>query len=79
MKIKIWEKINKNQFKFKSELSGHQMWIWDCHFSIDSEYLVTCSSDKSIKLWSVSEEKQVSNLVCVRGVNKIILCDEESD
>lgn len=65
------------EFLFKNKLIGHKKWVWDCCFSIDSAYLVTCSSDKTIKLWSLEEYKQVSNLKNSKGVTKIVICDED--
>lgn len=51
--------------------------MWDCCFSIDSAYLVSCSTDKTIRLWSLEEFKQVSNLTNTKGVTKIVICDED--
>lgn len=65
-------------FNLQAKLVGHRKWVWDCCFSIDSAYLVTCSTDKTIRLWSLEEYKQVSNLQCSKGVTKIVICDEEN-
>ena len=34
--------------------AGHQRWVWDCVFSVDAAYLVTASSDCSVRLWDLS-------------------------
>ena len=75
--IKIWDKSDLGkEFKFRNKFVGHSLWVWDCCFSVDSAYLVSCSTDKTIRLWSLSENKQVSNLSCSKGVTKIVICDE---
>ena len=77
--IKIWNKKGNKDFEYKNKLVGHKKWVWDCCFSIDSEYLVSCSTDKTIRLWSLSEYKQVSNLTSPKGITKIVICDEDNE
>lgn len=36
-------------------LKGHLRWVWDCQFSCDSAYLISCSTDQTIKLWQVEK------------------------
>ena len=52
-------------------LKGHTKWVWDCAFTVDSKYLVTCSSDQTAKLWEVSNGEVVKNYI---GHHKPISC-----
>jgi G protein beta subunit-like protein len=49
-KIKIW---NGRTFEKITTLKGHEKWIWDIRFSIDSKYLLSGSSDFSAILWDI--------------------------
>ena len=60
--IRLWERKNlvdedgniQNDgmvdFELKSRFIGHKKWVWDCDFTLDSNYLLSCSSDKTIKI-----------------------------
>lgn len=37
------------------QLKGHFKWVWDCRFSCDSAYLISCSTDATLKLWGVEK------------------------
>jgi G protein beta subunit-like protein len=37
------------------QLKGHLKWVWDCRFSCDSAYLISCSTDGTLKLWGVEK------------------------
>lgn len=37
--IKIWD---TSTFLLDKTLTGHQRWVWDCVFSADSAYLISC-------------------------------------
>ncbi len=77
--IKIWENTREKEFVLKSRLVGHKKWVWDCEFSLDSRYLISCSSDKNIKVWCVDEGKTLSSLTTSKGINNIALKDDEYD
>ena len=36
-------------------ISGHADWVWECQWSLDSNFLMSCSSDSSLKLWDVKK------------------------
>ncbi|KYQ91599.1 transcription initiation factor TFIID subunit [Tieghemostelium lacteum] len=55
--------FKKKESEFKSFL-GHSGPIYGCSFSPDSEYLVSCSEDTTIRLWNM---ETMANLVCYRG------------
>jgi G protein beta subunit-like protein len=40
-------------------LSQHQRWVWDCVFSLDSQFLLSASSDQSVKLWNLAAGGEV--------------------
>lgn len=61
------------------KLTGHKKWVWDCEFSLDSKYLISCSTDKTIRVWSLEDGKQRSNLTNPKGVNHIALVDDDSE
>ncbi len=80
--MRIWERNleeDKINFYLKSRLVGHKKWVWDCDFSLDSKYLISCSSDKSIKIWSVESSKVLTSLPNNKGVSNIALVDEDID
>jgi len=56
-KIKIWNTRTWEEIK---TLIGHEKWVWDIRFSIDSKYLLSGSSDGTSILWELKEG------VCVR-------------
>ena len=62
-------------FDLKTQFSGHRKWVWDCDFTLDSNYLLSCSSDKTIKIWSISTGKIYSTFNNPKGVNNIALSD----
>jgi WD40 repeat protein len=41
---------------------GHSSDVWAINFSPDSKYLASGSRDKTIKLWSVAEQKEIKKL-----------------
>ncbi len=79
--IRVWERTSKEskEFMLKNRFVGHKKWVWDCEFSLDSKYLISCSTDKSIRVWSLDHGKQLSNLANPKGVNHIALVDDESE
>ena len=62
-------------FELNTVFIGHKMWVWDCDFTVDSQFLVSCSSDKTIKTWNILKKKLFSTLTNEKGINNIILCD----
>ncbi|KAF9286139.1 Transcription initiation factor TFIID subunit 5 [Mortierella alpina] len=48
------------------KLIGHAGPVFGASFSPDNKYLITCSEDKTARLWSTST---LSNLVCYKGHN----------
>ena len=85
--IRLWERKNlvdedgniQNDgmvdFELKSRFIGHKKWVWDCAFTLDSNYLLSCSSDKTIKIWSIATGKIYSTFNNPKGVNNIALSD----
>ena len=85
--IRLWERKNlvdedgniQNDgmvdFELKSRFIGHKKWVWDCDFTLDSNYLLSCSSDKTIKIWNIANGKVYSTFNNPKGVNNIALSD----
>ena len=85
--IRLWERKNlvdedgniQNDgmvdFELKSRFIGHKKWVWDCDFTLDSNYLLSCSSDKTITIWSIATGKIYSTFNNPKGVNNIALSD----
>ena len=67
--------ILSTDFELKMRFVGHKKWVWDCDFSVDSNYLLSCSSDKSIRIWNISTGKVFSTFNHSKGVNNIALSD----
>ena len=65
--------------KKKTKLIGHKKWVWDCDFSLDSKFLISCSSDKTIKVWELENGKNIHTFHHSKGVNHIALCDDETN
>lgn len=73
-KIKLYKIIsdsNKFQLFEYKVLKGHFKWVWDCQFSCDSAYLISCSTDATIKLWNVDKGELVQTL---KGHEKGVVC-----
>ena len=62
-------------FDLKTRFIGHKKWVWDCDFTLDSNYLLSCSSDKTIKIWNIANGKVYSTFNNPKGVNNIALSD----
>ena len=90
--LKLWERKNlkndvdniqnnstKNlsfEFDLLKIFKKHTKWVWDCDFTVDSQYILSCSSDRTIKLWEIKTGKMIANIEDEHGViNNIILCD----
>jgi G protein beta subunit-like protein len=56
--------------------SRHATWVWDMAFTCDSEYLLTASSDKLARLWSVKTGEVRKEYV---GHQKPVVCLAYSD
>ena len=67
--------ILSTDFELKTRFIGHKKWVWDCDFSLDSSYLLSCSSDKTIRIWNISNGKIFSTFTNPKGVNNIALSD----
>ena len=62
-------------FDLKKQFSGHRKWVWDCEFTLDSNYLLSCISDKAIEIWSIAAGKICSTFNNPKGVDDIALSD----
>lgn len=45
---------NENHWYVNRQIGKHQKWAWDCRFTKDARHIFSCSSDKRICLWDVS-------------------------
>ncbi|MES1905549.1 MAG: WD repeat protein Lub1, partial [Paramarteilia canceri] len=68
---KIYENMN-----LKYTLSGHTQTVWDCVFDPKNECAVTCSADKTIKVWSkdvlkntISEHPEIHRCLALLDYN----------
>ncbi len=50
------------KFDFFPELKGHSESLISVAFSPDGKYLVSGSYDKTLKLWSVESQKEITTL-----------------
>ena len=67
--------ILSTDFELKTRFIGHKKWVLDCEFSLNSSYLLSCSSDKTIRIWNISSDKLFSSFSLNKGVNNITLSD----
>lgn len=51
----------KKQIELKNTLVGHTQWVWDIALSKDSKFLISVSSDGSVKLWSIESGKIIKD------------------
>ena len=58
-------------FSLLKTLTGHQRWVWDAVFSHDSDFLVTASSDQSLRLWDLEQGETIRQYT---GHNKAVVC-----
>ena len=75
-KIMLWnlkQSPNERDLQFEPYkcLKGHNKWVWDCNFSCDSAYLISASSDTTVRLWDVENGEIVQVL---KGHTKGITC-----
>jgi len=57
--------VKKKESEFKSFL-GHSGPVYGTSFSPDGQYLLSCSEDTTVRLWSM---ETMTNLVCYKGHN----------
>lgn len=49
--------------KFKQSFTGHTNWVRECCISPDQRMLLSCSDDKSVKLWDIDKAKVSVNFL----------------
>lgn len=42
-------------------LHGHQDWIWSIFFTMDGQFLISCSFDKSVIIWQLSTGQKINS------------------
>lgn len=57
----MWN-IDKKEPSLHKTFYGHSKWVWDCAFSCDSEFLISCSSDGLAKIWQTESGELIRNL-----------------
>ena len=67
----VGKPILSTDFELKTRFTGHKKWVWDCDFTVNSDYLLSCSSDKTIKIWTIATGKLYSTFNNPKGVNNI--------
>jgi len=67
--VKLWN-VGKDYGAIQT-LVGHQRWVWDCAFSVDSNYLLTASSDATARLWDLQSGDTVKQYT---GHRKAVSC-----
>ncbi len=50
------------KFESKKTLVGHTKWVWDAAFNIEADFLLTCSTDATVKIWNVEQGEAIRNL-----------------
>ncbi|PVD21137.1 hypothetical protein C0Q70_19303 [Pomacea canaliculata] len=56
LSIVVWDVENKMQ---KLKLQGHAGWVTDVHFSLDQKWLLSCSKDKTVRMWNIEESDKI--------------------
>ncbi|XP_015374399.1 PREDICTED: POC1 centriolar protein homolog B-like isoform X1 [Diuraphis noxia] len=59
-KIQIWN-YKFSSWKMLTEFRGHYQCVRDVQYSIDNKYLISCSNDKTFKIWDCHSNKFVAS------------------
>jgi WD40 repeat protein len=79
--LKLWDATHGADITFTSNVgneciktfTGHTDWVLLVKFSPDGKYIVSCSADKTIKLWNAVADTSIGNINCnIRVVDKCI-------
>lgn len=72
--VKIWNLSNYNKV---ITLEGHEQWVWDLDFTVDSSFIVSASSDGSACLWDIESGECVRKyqITGAKTVSAITLLD----
>ena len=59
------------QRRFLTSFTCHTNWVRCAKFSSDGRLIVSCSDDKTIKLWDIASGKCIKTFNDVKGINYI--------
>lgn len=62
---KLWMLCKR---KFLLSFNGHTNWVRCAKFSPDGRLIISCSDDKTIKLWDVSTGRCIKTINEVKGI-----------
>eukprot|EP00871_Galdieria_phlegrea_P002585 jgi/Galph1/3327/GphlegSOOS_G1951.1 len=64
--------LNEGRWQsYRKNVGKHQKWAWDCKFSKDGKRIFSCSSDKRVCLWDISNGDLLKEY---RGHQKGVTC-----
>ncbi|XP_005093569.1 WD repeat-containing protein 88 [Aplysia californica] len=75
LSVVVWDVENSVQ---KMKLQGHFGWINDICFSEDQDWLLSCSKDKTVRLWNIADSDKIPIVLenkKAQGV-KVIKCSK---
>ncbi|ELT90719.1 hypothetical protein CAPTEDRAFT_53852, partial [Capitella teleta] len=58
-KVTLWNAINGKAF---DRLTGHKGWIWGITFNKNAKVLISCSSDRTLKVWNMDSKTLIASL-----------------
>lgn len=67
--IKVWD-YEDDEYFCKQTLSEHDSTVWCIAFSHDGKYLVSGSEDKTIKVFSKTEQDKWALSLCISGYHE---------
>jgi len=58
-----WEKEQiKSEFSGHGESGNQNLLVWDCSFSKNDDYLISCGVDKTVRYWDLINNLQIQNI-----------------
>jgi len=64
MSLRVFDVKRGDEFR---RLKGHEATVWDMLYLKDDHYLISCSADKTVRLWDMTRFREVGKLSLGEG------------